>query len=439
MSTQETNLDAIQPRSPAINGERGEPLIAIRDLFVHFDLGVKREIAPGKRRRRIVLSVILASLGCTGIVVLAIRLGVYPVGTWGRIVVTILFFALALLISRWLALLILGKRVLRTLKAVDGVSLDIYPGETLGLVGESGCGKSTLGRAILRLLKPTSGQVLYHGRDLAHLSSREMRQQRRHLQIIFQDPYSSLNPRMTVGQIVGEPLKTFRIAKGREAERRVQELMETVGLSKRFIKRYPHEFSGGQRQRIGIARALSVDPVFIVADEPISALDVSIQAQVMNLLERLRREKNLTYLFISHDLRAIRHVSDRVAVMYLGKLVEVADAKTIYDDPLMPYTRALISAVPIPDPIAEAVRQRIVLEGDVPSPINPPGGCRFHTRCSYMIAACQEIVPPLVEIKPNHFAACIRISPEQPDIEKVTGGTAPGLAAAKANAEAGKE
>src|SRR6266404_4232604 len=316
-------------------------------------------------------------------------------------------------------------------KAVDGVSLDVRAGETLGLVGESGCGKSTLGRAILRLVEPTSGQVLFHNRDLAHLSTRELREERRHLQIIFQDPYASLNPRMTVGQIVGEPLETFRLAKGRKAEERVQELLETVGLSKRFIKRYPHEFSGGQRQRIGIARALAVDPDFIVADEPISALDVSIQAQIMNLLEKLQREKNLTYLFISHDLRAIRHVSDRVAVMYLGKLVEVAAARTIYDEPLMPYTKALISAVPVPDPQVEATRQRIVLEGDVPSPINPPAACRFHTRCPYAIETCREVVPPLVEIKPAHFAACIRISPEQPHIEKVVPGTAPGLEAAQ--------
>jgi oligopeptide transport system ATP-binding protein len=232
---------------------------------------------------------------------------------------------------------------------------------------------------------------------------------------------------MTVGQIVGEPLETFRLTRGRAAEKRVQELLEIVGLSKRYIKRYPHEFSGGQRQRIGIARALAVDPEFIVADEPISALDVSIQAQIMNLLEKLQREKNLTYLFISHDLRAIRHVSDRVAVMYLGKLVEIADAKTIYEEPLMPYTKALISAVPVPDPDVEAARQRIVLEGDVPSPINPPEGCRFHTRCPYAIRACKEVVPPLAEIKPNHLAACIRISPEQPDIERVAPGEAPGL------------
>lgn len=315
----------------------------------------------------------------------------------------------------------------KVVKAVDGVTLDIFKGETLGLVGESGCGKSTLGRALLRLTEPTSGQVLYRGNDLAQLSPRQMREQRRHLQIIFQDPYASLNPRMTVGQIIGEPLETFGLARGREAELRVQDLMETVGLSKRFVKRYPHEFSGGQRQRIGIARALAVDPDFIVADEPISALDVSIQAQIMNLLERLKREKNLTYLFISHDLRAVRHVSDRVAVMYLGKLVELTDAKSIYDEPLMPYTKALISAVPVPDPAVESARRRIVLEGDVPSPRNPPAGCRFHTRCPYAIERCREVVPNLTEIKPDHLAACIRISPQQPDIERVATGEAPGL------------
>jgi oligopeptide transport system ATP-binding protein len=354
---------------PIETGQTSEPLIAIRDLKVHFDLG-------------------------------------------GGTVFNKIFG---------------GSLVKRVVKAVDGVTIDIYPGETLGLVGESGCGKSTLGRAILRLTEPTSGQVLYNGRNLAHLSYGEMREQRRHLQMIFQDPYASLNPRMTVGQIIGEPVQTFRLAVGRDIDRRVQELMETVGLNKRFIKRFPHEFSGGQRQRIGIARALAVDPDFIVADEPISALDVSIQAQIMNLMERLQRQKKLTYLFISHDLRAVRHVSDRVAVMYLGKLVEIADAKTIYDEPLMPYTKALISAVPVPDPEIEATRQRIVLEGDVPSPINPPSGCRFHTRCPYAIEACKEVVPPLAEIKPNHFAACIRISPEQPDIEQVAPGDAPGL------------
>ena len=320
-----------------------------------------------------------------------------------------------------------GSPVRRVVKAVDGVTIDIFPGETLGLVGESGCGKSTLGRALLRLTEPTGGQVLFRGQDLARLSKGQMRGQRRHLQMIFQDPYASLNPRMTVSQIISEPLETFGLARGREREARVQELMETVGLSPRFLKRYPHEFSGGQRQRIGIARALSADPNFIVADEPISALDVSIQAQIMNLMERLQRERDLTYLFISHDLRAIRHVSDRVAVMYLGRLVEIADAKVIYRDPLMPYTKALISAVPVPDPKVEATRRRIVLQGDVPSPINPPSGCPFHTRCPWAIEKCKEVVPPLAEVKPNHFAACIRISPDEPDIEKVAPGDAPGL------------
>jgi oligopeptide transport system ATP-binding protein len=369
MSTQPISTPTDGKMPLPLERDKGSELLAIRDLKVHFDLG-----------------------GGT---------------TWDK------FFG--------------GSPVKRVVKAVDGVSIDIYPGETLGLVGESGCGKSTLGRAVLRLNEPTSGQVVFRGRDLATLSQGEMREQRRHLQMIFQDPYASLNPRMTVGQIIGEPLDTFKLARGKEADLRVQELMETVGLNKRFIKRYPHEFSGGQRQRIGIARALAVDPDFIVADEPISALDVSIQSQIMNLMERLQREKNLTYLFISHDLRAIRHVSDRVAVMYLGKLVEIADAKIIYDQPLMPYTKALISAVPVPDPEIEATRQRIVLEGDVPSPINPPSGCRFHTRCPYAIEACKDVVPPLAEIKPNHFAACIRISPEQPDIDSVAPGDAPGL------------
>jgi oligopeptide transport system ATP-binding protein len=257
-------------------------------------------------------------------------------------------------------------RARQTVKAVDGVTLDIYPGETLGLVGESGCGKSTLGRAILRLTEPTSGQVFFRGQDLAHLSKSDMRSQRRYLQIIFQDPYASLNPRMTVSQIIGEPIETFRLARGSEKKRRVQDLMETVGLNARFLKRYPHEFSGGQRQRIGIARALAVQPDFIVADEPISALDVSIQAQIMNLLDRLRREQKLTYLFISHDLRAIRHVSDRVAVMYLGKIVELAPARDVCTQPFMPYTKALISAVPVADPKIELTRRRVVLEGDVP-------------------------------------------------------------------------
>ena len=299
----------------------------------------------------------------------------------------------------------------KTVKAVDGVSLDIRKGETLGLVGESGCGKSTLGKAILRLTEPTGGSVFYKGRDLATIPLSAMREQRKHLQMIFQDPYASLNPRMTVGDIIGEPIRTFRLGGGQV---RVQELMETVGLSRRFVKRYPHEFSGGQRQRIGIARALAVDPEFIVADEPISALDVSIQAQIMNLMERLQAEKDLTYLFISHDLRAVRHLADRVAVMYLGRIVELAGSKEIYKDPLMPYTQALISAVPVPDPEIEAKRERILLKGDVPSSINPPKGCHFHTRCQFAIAECKTVSPNLVEIKPLHYAACIRINSQHP-------------------------
>jgi oligopeptide transport system ATP-binding protein len=306
----------------------------------------------------------------------------------------------------------------KIVKAVDGVSLNIEKGETLGLVGESGCGKSSLGKAILRLINLTSGKILYKDLNLVTLSSRQMREQRKHLQIIFQDPYASLNPRMTVGQIIGEPIKTFKLAKGKEVEERVQELMETVGLSRRFIKRYPHEFSGGQRQRIGIARALAVNPEFIVADEPISALDVSIQAQIMNLLEKLQAERGLTYLFISHDLRAVRHLSDRVAVMYLGKIVELAQAKEIYEQPLHPYSQALISAVPVPDPEIEKRRERIILKGDVPSPINPPHGCHFHTRCLFATQECRLHVPKLVEIKPRHHVACIRISPEHPNIRE---------------------
>jgi oligopeptide transport system ATP-binding protein len=306
----------------------------------------------------------------------------------------------------------------KMVRAVDGVSLDIKKGETLGLVGESGCGKSTLGKAVLRLTEPTGGKVIYDGRDLAALSQSAMRDQRRRLQMIFQDPYASLDPRMTVGGIIGEPIRMFGLANGRAVEDRVQDLMETVGLSRRFIKRYPHEFSGGQRQRIGIARALAVDPEFIVADEPISALDVSIQAQIMNLMEKLQAEKGLTYLFISHDLRAVRHLSDRVAVMYLGQIVELADGKDVYREPLMPYTIALISAVPVPDPKVEATRERIILRGDVPSPIDPPSGCRFHTRCPWAIAECSVKKPGLVEIKPRHFAACIRINPEHPDIRE---------------------
>ena len=319
----------------------------------------------------------------------------------------------------------LGRR--RIVKAVDGVSLEIFPGETLGLVGESGCGKTTLGRAVLRLIEPTSGRVLFKDVDISKLSGWELRRTRQHMQMIFQDPYAALDPRMTVGQIIAEPIETFRLAAGEEKRARIRELMKTVGLSERFINRYPHEFSGGQQQRIGIARALAANPDFIVADEPISALDVSIQAQILNLMEKLQRERHLSYLFISHDLRAIRHTSHRAAVMYLGKVVELARARELYARPLMPYTKALISAVPVPDPIVEGQRRRIVLEGDVPSPINPPSGCRFHTRCPYAVAACKEIEPALVEIEPQHFAACIRISPAEPDIDRVAPGATPGL------------
>jgi oligopeptide/dipeptide ABC transporter ATP-binding protein len=315
----------------------------------------------------------------------------------------------------------------RVVKAVDGVSFDIAAGETLGLVGESGCGKSTLGRAILRLVEPTGGHVYFGNVDIATLSWKKLQRERRRMQMIFQDPYAALDPRMTVGQIISEPIETFRLAQGEEKRQRILELMKTVGLSARFINRYPHEFSGGQQQRIGIARALAANPDFIVADEPISALDVSIQAQILNLIERLQQERHLTYLFISHDLRAIRHASHRVAVMYLGKIVELADARSAYADPLMPYTKALISAVPVPDPAVESRRKRIVLAGDVPSPINPPSGCRFHTRCPYAVPACREVEPQLVEIKPQHFAACIRISSAEPNIDRVAPGATPGL------------
>jgi len=313
-----------------------------------------------------------------------------------------------------------GRAAERIVKAVDGVTLDIRKGETLGLVGESGCGKSTTGRAILQLVRPTSGSVRFAGTDLVTLPERQMKQHRRRLQMIFQNPYASLNPRMTVGSIIAEPMRNFQLGfDDRQASVRTQELMNVVGLDPRYVKRYPHEFSGGQRQRIGIARALAADPRFIVADEPISALDVSIQAQIMNLLADLQERFELTYLFISHDLRAVRHVSDRVAVMYLGRIVELANATDIYSRQIHPYTKALISAVPVADPKLEKQRKRVVLQGDVPSPINPPTGCQFHTRCPYAIAACSRVVPAMSEIQPQHFASCIRVSPEHPDVEAV--------------------
>ncbi len=301
-------------------------------------------------------------------------------------------------------------RVAAVVKAVDGITLDIRPGETLGLVGESGCGKSTTGRALLRLyekhIADISGKIVYKGRDLNTLSTVQMRPLRKDLQIIFQDPYASLNPRMTVGNIIGEPLDVHQLAKGNKALRRVQELMEVVGLSPSMVNRYPHEFSGGQRQRIGIARALALDPQFIVCDEPISALDVSIQAQVINLMQDLQKQFNLTYLFIAHDLSAVKHISDRVAVMYLGRIVELAPAERLYDEPEHPYTQALISAVPLPDPVEERKRSRILLQGDVPSPLNPPSGCRFHTRCPFVKDRCKSEEPVLRDLGPGHSVAC---------------------------------
>lgn len=301
---------------------------------------------------------------------------------------------------------ILVQRKVADVKAVDGISFTVKQGETLGLVGESGCGKSTTGRTILQLYRPTEGQVIFRGKDLARLKGEDLRKIRSDLQMIFQDPYASLNPRMTVGDIVAEPLEVHNIAKGKEKKERVQELLAIVGLNPYFINRYPHEFSGGQRQRIGIARALAVNPDFIVCDEPISALDVSIQAQIINLLEELQGRFGLTYLFIAHDLSVVRHISDRVAVMYLGKIVELTDSYTLYRNPLHPYTRALLSAVPIPDPNIEDKRERIILVGDVPSPVNPPKGCRFHTRCPLAIPICKEVAPEWRDVGNGHFVEC---------------------------------
>ncbi len=305
---------------------------------------------------------------------------------------------------------IIVQRQVGAVKAVDDVSFDVYKGETLGLVGESGCGKSTTGRTVLQLYKPTAGSVVFEGKELTTLPGEELRKMRRRMQMIFQDPFASLNPRMSVGRIVAEPIRIHKMIDNRKEEQEyVEHLLERVGLNPHYVNRYPHEFSGGQRQRIGVARALALKPTFIVADEPISALDVSIQAQVVNLLEDLQDELNLTYLFIAHDLSMVRHICDRVAVMYLGKIVELAPADELYENPLHPYTQALLSAVPVPDPLVEERRQRIILTGDVPSPANPPTGCNFNTRCPVAFDLCyQDPDPVLTEVSPGHFVSCHR-------------------------------
>ncbi len=307
----------------------------------------------------------------------------------------------------------LFQRTLAQIKAVDDISFLVRRGETLGLVGESGCGKTTTGRCILQLYRPTSGRIIFDGQDLTNFpkfSARQKRLLRRQMQVIFQDPYSALNPRMTAGNIIGEPLVVHRLVNSKaEYRERVSSLLQNVGLNPSMADRFPHEFSGGQRQRIGVARALSVEPKFIVADEPVSALDVSIQAQIINLLEELQEQFSLTYLFIAHDLSVVRHISDRVGVMYLGHMVEIADRNEIYRNPLHPYTKALLSAVPIPDPIIDAQRERILLTGEVPSPLNPPAGCVFHPRCPITIEQCSQTLPELREVEPAHWAACIRV------------------------------
>ena len=301
------------------------------------------------------------------------------------------------------------QRKVADVKAVDGISFQIRKGETLGLVGESGCGKSTTGRAILQLYRPTAGEIQFGEVELTKIKGGELRRMRRKMQMIFQDPYASLNPRMSAGAIIGEPLAIHGLAKGKERRERVAELMRVVGLNPYYSNRFPHEFSGGQRQRIGVARALAVEPDFIVADEPVSALDVSIQAQIINLLEDLQEQFNLTYLFIAHDLSVVRHISDRVAVMYLGKLMELTDRDELYKNPLHPYTKALLSAVPIPDPEVEAKRERVILTGDVPSPMHPPPGCVFNTRCPIAGDECRVEIPEWREISPEHWVACHKV------------------------------
>jgi oligopeptide transport system ATP-binding protein len=322
---------------------------------------------------------------------------------------------------------IILQRKVGEVKAVDGVTFAIRQGETLGLVGESGCGKSTTGRAILQLYKPTEGSVQFRGTELTKLHGEEMRRMRRKVQMIFQDPYASLNPRMTVGDIIGEPIRVHGLRQGRNAVRdRVQELLALVGLNPYFINRYPHEFSGGQRQRIGVARALAVEPEFVVCDEPVSALDVSIQAQILNLLEELQERLGLTYLFIAHGLGVVRHISDRVAVMYLGRVVELATGDDLYARPMHPYTQALLSAAPIPDPKVEKKRTRIILEGDVPSPLNPPPGCHFHTRCPIAIDRCKAEAPPLQDHGSGHMVACWRAKESTELMESVAQRTVAG-------------
>jgi oligopeptide/dipeptide ABC transporter ATP-binding protein len=298
------------------------------------------------------------------------------------------------------------QREVAHVHAVDDVTFAVREGETLGLVGESGCGKSTLGRTIIRLLEPTAGEIIFEGTPIQHLGTRRLRPLRREMQMVFQDPYASLNPRKRVGTIVSDPMRIHDLGNRAEQKRRVGEILETVGLSPEHYNRFPHEFSGGQRQRIGIARALALRPKLIVADEPVSALDVSIQSQMLNLLDDLQNELQLTYIFIAHDLGVVRHVSDRIAVMYLGKIVELSPAEELYTRPIMPYTEALLSAVPIPDPDLAEQHEQIVLEGDVPSPINPPSGCRFHPRCRYATDICKEVEPPLVDYGNSHLAAC---------------------------------